>query len=221
MRPEIWAAHTWMQTVSAYPNGPLPAATCHVHKAARLMALAKSPQKHSHVLLLGPGAPNEIAAVKQEFAPIALSVLTLSADEVGPIRDAGHNCELGDMHDMPFANGVFDLVFSNNVFEHAIAPHVALLECRRVLREGGTFYAVVPTFETPGGGCTPWHTYCLDEKHWRSLCNKAGLRIDTWEFTTETLEGGAVEKYHHIRAIAVPPPWPHDEILRRISELKK
>jgi SAM-dependent methyltransferase len=216
MRDEIWAAHAWMQTVSAYPNGPLPAATVHVNRATRFLQ-----SKHGVVLLIGPGAANEIVAVKKEFSPLTLDVLTLSADEVAPIRAAGHRCEIGDMHDMPFENGRFDLVFSNNVFEHCIAPHVALLEARRVLREGGTFYAIVPTFETAGGGCTPWHTYCLDEKHWRMLCQKAGLRVDRFEKTTETLEGGAVEHYYHMRAVAVTPPWPHDEILRRISELKR
>ena len=147
--------------------------------------------------------------------------MTLSADEVGPIREAGFECELGDMHDAPFPNASFDLIFSNNVLEHAIAPHMALLEHRRMLAPGGYFYAIVPTFETPGGVYTPWHVYCFNEPTWRELFRKAGFAIDRFVTVTETLPGGGRESYFHIRAQAVDPPTPHDEILRRISELKR
>lgn len=209
-----------MQTVSAYPSGPLPAATCHVRRAAEFgLPLC------SDALLIGPGTRHEVDELMSVYqrtrgAPTPrIKVLTLSADEIGGLRD--FDSTLGDIHDAPFANASFDLIFSSNVFEHAIAPHVALLECRRMLRPGGTFYMIVPTFETPGGGCTPWHVYCLAADNWHELLHKAGLRVDFVQSrVVETLEGGANESYHHFRAVAVDPPEPHDEILRRISALK-
>lgn len=207
-----------MQTVSAYPNGPLPAATCHVERAAKLgWAGTLAGRRMLHI---GPGTAHEIQAVQRVFAPSKLAVMTLNADEVAPIRAAGFDCELGDMHDAPFDNSIFGLIFSSNVMEHAIAPHVALLECRRMLAADGLFYMIVPTFETPGGAYTPWHVYCFNESTWRELLRKAGLAVKKFVMQSETLEGGAVETYLHFLAQAVAPPEPHDEILRRISALK-
>lgn len=215
---KIWSAHVWMQTVSAYPNGPMPAALCHVHRAVELGL----PRNVDKMLVLGPGTENEINALHAAVAPRIIAALTLSADEIdGLRRSCASDVFIGDMHDMPLGNASFDLVFSSNVMEHAIAPHMALLECRRVLREGGTFYAVVPTPDTAGGNVTPWHTYCFDVGHWMALLSKAGLRCETIRRENETLEGGAVESYFHIKAVAVPPPPPHDEVLRRISEGKE
>lgn len=221
MRNEIWAAHTWMQTISAYPNGPMATERCHLDRARTIFAKGGLRFHGGHMLIIGPGTAAEIAQAKDVFDPAHVDAMTLSADEIGPIRAAGFSCELGDMHDAPFANEAFELIFSSNVLEHAIAPHVALLECRRMLKPAGCFYAIVPTHDTAGGACTPWHVHCFDHDTWRWLFQKAGFAIAGFDRVTERLAEGAVEHYYHIRAHAVTPPAPHDEVLRRISELKR
>lgn len=222
MHNEIWAAHTWMQTISAYPNGPLATERCHLERVKRLLAERGLRSLFGgRMLILGPGTAAEIAQARDVFSPVDVCALTLSADETGPIREAGFFCRIGDMHDAPFLNGDFDLIFSSNVLEHAIAPHMALLECRRMLKLGGVFYAIVPTHDTAGGACTPWHVHCFDDTTWRWLFQKAGLQVDSLDRVTERLAEGAHESYYHIRAHAVTPPAPHDEVLRRISELKR
>lgn len=49
---------------------------------------------------------------------------------------------------LPFADGRFSVVVSNQVFEHIADPRPALSEIRRVLRPGGTFIALFPVRET-------------------------------------------------------------------------
>jgi uncharacterized protein YbaR (Trm112 family)/predicted SAM-dependent methyltransferase len=49
-----------------------------------------------------------------------------------------HTDVVGDAHQMPFRDGVFDRVFALNVFEHLREPKRAATEIYRVLKPGGT-----------------------------------------------------------------------------------
>ena len=49
-----------------------------------------------------------------------------------------HTDVVGDAHQMPFADGVFDRVFALNVFEHLKDPKRAATEIFRVLKPGGS-----------------------------------------------------------------------------------
>lgn len=55
------------------------------------------------------------------------------------VRGAGPHV-LADAHNLPFADGSFDLYQSLAVYEHLASPLVAALEAHRVLRPGGTFF---------------------------------------------------------------------------------
>jgi SAM-dependent methyltransferase len=44
----------------------------------------------------------------------------------------------GDLEELPYADGAFDVVIGNNSFQYAADPVAALREARRVLRRGGT-----------------------------------------------------------------------------------
>jgi SAM-dependent methyltransferase len=52
-----------------------------------------------------------------------------------------------DMHDLPFKSGTFDAVYMNQVFEHAFAPFILMLEIYCVLRDGGLCFIEVPRFD--------------------------------------------------------------------------
>jgi len=49
-----------------------------------------------------------------------------------------HTDVVGDAHQMPFRDGVFDRVFALNVFEHLSDPRRAAVEIFRVLKPGGS-----------------------------------------------------------------------------------
>ena len=55
-----------------------------------------------------------------------------------------------DMHDLPFPSGSFDGIYTNQVFEHAFAPFIFLLEMYCVLREGGRIWIAMPEFKEKG-----------------------------------------------------------------------
>jgi SAM-dependent methyltransferase len=47
---------------------------------------------------------------------------------------------------IPFANGSFDIVYSNNVLEHTVDPAKVLSEALRVLKPGGKLFIEVPNY---------------------------------------------------------------------------
>ena len=53
---------------------------------------------------------------------------------------------------LPFPDESFDVICSYDVFEHVGEMGEALRECRRLLKPGGTLYAVFPPFHHPTGG---------------------------------------------------------------------
>lgn len=44
---------------------------------------------------------------------------------------------VGDAHNLPFKNNVFDLVVCTETLEHVVDPHIALQEIKRVLKKSG------------------------------------------------------------------------------------
>lgn len=53
---------------------------------------------------------------------------------------------VGDLADMPFNNSLFDVVFCNEVLEHLTNPKKVFYEVKRVLKPGGYFIIIAPTF---------------------------------------------------------------------------
>lgn len=63
--------------------------------------------------------------------------------EPGDVK-AGHRCE--DLGRQTFENGVFDLVITQDVFEHVLEPARAFGEVARTLRPGGAHVFTVPWY---------------------------------------------------------------------------
>jgi ubiquinone/menaquinone biosynthesis C-methylase UbiE len=50
----------------------------------------------------------------------------------------------GDMHDLPFEDNEFDLVFASHVFEHSYDFAKVAEQCTRVLKTTGYLFAAIP-----------------------------------------------------------------------------
>ena len=57
-----------------------------------------------------------------------------------------------DAHDLPFADGSFDVVISQAVLEHVVDPFRCVSEFYRVLRDDGLIYAETPFMQQVHGG---------------------------------------------------------------------
>lgn len=215
---KTWPIYLRLQTAYAYEGGlggPSPdtaVATLSGTEYAQRMAEVRAPGRS---LLIGPGGVDEVMAFRQKLEG-EIHVLTAHVPEAAVIHErmAGIYVHQGDMHDMPLETGAFGFLHAANVLEHALAPYIALVECRRVLREGGCANFVLPSFEGKEGGRGPFHLHCLTRDVWIELLHKTGLEVaDTWHQT------GVVDPtghYVHYRCIAVTPPHPHDKILNEI-----
>ena len=81
------------------------------------------------------------------------------------LRALGTSAELceGDVRDMPFADGSFDMIIDFGTCYHIRQPQRALREIQRVLREGGLFVHETPVSQLIAhprrtrGQSLPWH----------------------------------------------------------------
>ncbi len=76
---------------------------------------------------------------------------------------------------IPFGHGSFDYVHGYQVFEHAIAPLIFLLEIGRVLRMGGEVFLEWPPGKDYSMGSNPHHQVCYTPGQAVALLEKAGF----------------------------------------------
>lgn len=108
----------------------------------------KAGDRPLRVLDAGIGTGGLSAALaKARSLPFALAGIDLSprmlCEADRHLRDAGLSADLhlGDVQDLPFEDGAFDLVMVAHVLEHLADPHRALAEMVRVLKPGGMLLA--------------------------------------------------------------------------------
>jgi hypothetical protein len=82
------------------------------------------------VLTIGPRWVGEIVYFREGLGLTA----TIGLDLFSTDEELVH---VGDMHDMPFQDDVFGLVYQRNTFDKSYDIRAALRECVRVLRDGG------------------------------------------------------------------------------------
>jgi len=239
---ELWNLYLSLQTSMAYAGaGPI----TYDENAIQLSlgfykGLLARCTAGPRVLLIGPGGINEVEVLRR-CGLGALYVLSAHAPEIAALGAFGVEPQLvvGDMHDMSFANGSLDFVYASNVMEHALAPYVALMECRRVTADGGHAFYILPSFEGVEGGQGPFHLHCLDAKVWEELLRKTGWQVD--EVVINVVKAGSVsytgvtvqalaekgldtvgcEHYASFFCTAVTPPPPHQDVLHRLREFKR
>jgi SAM-dependent methyltransferase len=95
----------------------------------------------SRVLDIGAGAGR---VTQMNFRGLAARVVGLDPDEAvrgNPFVDEAH---VAAAERLPFPDASFDLVFSDNVFEHVADPEAIFAEVHRVLAPGGFFLMKTP-----------------------------------------------------------------------------
>jgi SAM-dependent methyltransferase len=191
----------------------------HAGIAAGYVARVRADKDLARSLVIGPGGPSEVRALEPHLVP-PLHVMTAHQPELEIIRrECPHAVtELGDIHDMPYKSGVMGIVYASNVLEHAFAPYIALMECRRVLVAGGVGYFVLPEFEGRDGGRGPFHLHCLNQEVWGEMLRKTGFILADVIKVRGTED--PIGSYTHYRCIASLPPHPHLKILEELVTLK-
>lgn len=218
---KTWPVFVSLQNAIAYEAGLSNPGPCAPVPGGIIADYVKRIQDYRLIgrsLLIGPGGPAEVTAMRNILGG-TIHALTAHAPELEAIRNAGLNdvvAELGDMHEMPYENAVFDFVFASNVLEHALAPYIALLEIRRVLRDGGIANLIIPDFGGYEGGVGPFHLHCLDERVWRELLRKVGMPPADVMRQEAGESSAACACYWHFRCAAGAPPAPHDRILNEL-----
>ena len=80
--------------------------------------------------------------------------------------------DVGDMHNLPYGNEEFEMVFAKDVFEHAVAPIVALEEMTRVSSK--YVVIVLPDESWTESG---WHLIIPNMRQLMALAEKVGLKL--------------------------------------------
>ena len=73
---------------------------------------------------------------------------------------------------LPFADGSFEEILAESVFEHLADPRPAIAEAARVMRPSGKLVVRVPALGTCAAHLDPTHRYLADLKHWADLLSE-------------------------------------------------
>jgi SAM-dependent methyltransferase len=96
------------------------------------------------LLDVGSGPGTITADLAARVAPARVTALEVTADAADLTRAEldrsgvdGASVEVGDVHDLPFADAAFDVSHAHQVLQHVADPVAALREMARVTRPGG------------------------------------------------------------------------------------
>lgn len=154
--------------------------------------------KGSKVLILGTGTGRELL-VAQDMGLDAWGISLGSRNIEYGIEYLGLSKDRlleSTIEVLPFQKGFFDVVAGFQVFEHAIAPLVFLLECNRVTKENGLLVLEwPPACEAFAMGENPHHQICYTPGQAKALLQKASYK--DVELFYEDLVTIPVEEYWH------------------------
>lgn len=114
--------------------------------------------------------------------PFKLDAIDISSRMLERAGSRLRDCHLeatlrqGDVRELPYGNGVFDLVMTAHVLEHLVDPQVAINEMVRVLKPGGLLIACL-TRRSPLGIYVhfKWHTHRLTPTQAEGWLRQGGL----------------------------------------------
>ncbi len=131
----------------------------------------------SKVLLHGVGTGREVLVAKQLGLDVIGTTLGSRNVEFGRRYLGLTHEELSERlcEALPYASNQFDVVAGFQIFEHAIAPLLFLLEQYRVLKMGGKLILEWPPAKKYGMDGNPHHQICYTPGQARALFMKAGF----------------------------------------------
>ena len=81
-------------------------------------------------------------------------------DYIKYAQSKGRKVEFGDIHDLPYKDSTFDIVYCRHTLEHTLYPQKALQELYRVVKTKGVLYVSLPMEMQPHGK----HTVSIPNK---------------------------------------------------------
>jgi SAM-dependent methyltransferase len=129
---------------------------------------------------------------------VAISGAEIAEYAVEACRKYGYDVhKVDNFSRIPFDEGVFDVIYLMQVFEHLRAPHDFLQELARILKSGGMLYLAVPNaasiwrkvFSTNwvSGWFAPFHLYHYTCGTLEKLAGQHGFDlVNTWTRTPES-----------------------------------
>ena len=102
--------------------------------------------------------------------------ITLDANELQRALLLKYDVHLMDMAFLDFEDKTFDLVWCRHTLEHSVMPMIALMEFKRVLKDGGYLYVEVPQDESVHTD-NPNHYSMLSDRSWQALMRKTGMKM--------------------------------------------
>ena len=125
------------------------------------------------VLDIGPGQTPEVLGLAKAAGARACKAVDIHVYlEAARAKNIGIEIQEYDGVHLPFADASFDIIWSNDVFEHVRAPEALVCECARVLRTNGLFLARIDLRD---------HYFLNDELRWLE-CLKYSDRL--WHLMT-------------------------------------
>jgi ubiquinone/menaquinone biosynthesis C-methylase UbiE len=114
-----------------------------------------SPNRFGTCLDAGSGIGNNIETLSAHCETIHAMDISMGALESLRQRHAGIGKRLivqkMDMASLNYPNESFDLVVCTEVLEHCVEPRMAIEECARVLKPGGSLIVSCPNYLNPAG----------------------------------------------------------------------
>ncbi|MBU1044909.1 MAG: class I SAM-dependent methyltransferase [Candidatus Omnitrophica bacterium] len=138
------------------------------------------PSEAKNVLVVGCGDGTEVKwLVDRGFD--SRGVTRNQSEVINAKKRYGVDIEVGDMHELPYPDKQFDCLVAKDVFEHAIAPTIALREFYRVLNDYGLLILTMPSME--------W----ADEFYHHSVLTHKQMRIMFEKHSFELLAGPGIK----------------------------
>lgn len=119
--------------LSKSPIGSVP---CLIPETTRAMEYLPQPITHKKVLDAGCGQGGWTVALRGSGYEV--TAVDLDTSQFPEAVKA-------DLHELPFEDNQFDIVFCTGAFEHCFAPFIVLSEFKRVSRNGGAILITLPT----------------------------------------------------------------------------
>jgi SAM-dependent methyltransferase len=144
---------------------------------SRLERYLKQHPAGTKALILGVGTGREVSLAKSMgFQAVGTTLGSRNTDYAHDYLGLGEQEVLECLNEvLPFSPGTFDVVAGLQIFEHAMAPLLFLLEQRRVLRLGGRLVLEWPPALNYSSGDNPHHQVCYVPGQAYALFQKAGF----------------------------------------------